>query len=113
MVTLTDFTDIPVGFLVIVLLASAARFLLLKEAPSWKMILAIPVSALLVIASIHPWVVEEELSKGLVTLIVAAVSFAARDILEALLNLAAQIKQDPLKYLREFLERIKPPGGSP
>lgn len=110
--TLSDFIDVPVGYLVLVLLASVARFLLLKEPPAWRVLLAMPVSALLTIVAIHPWLSEKELSKGLLTLIVAFISFGAKDILEFLLFLAVQIKKDPLAIVREFLNKIKPPGGS-
>lgn len=108
--TLADFTDVPVGYLVLVLLASAARFLLLREPPSWKVMLAMPVSALLVITAIHPWLVETEYSRGTVTMLIALGSFAAKDILEFLLFLAVQLKKDPLGLLREFLNKTKPPG---
>lgn len=109
---LSEFIDVPVGYLVIVLLASAARFLLLKEPPSWRVLLSMPVYSLLAIVAIHPWLVERGYSKGMLTLIVASVSFSARDILEFIVFLAFQLKKDPMRILREFLEKIKPPGGN-
>ena len=103
---------VPVSYLVTALIAAGARFVASKEPPTVRRIIeTIIASSALVIGS-YPYLEEKGYGPGLMNLIVAGGSFAAKDILEVLLKLWEQLKADPLALLREYLNSRKPGGDS-
>lgn len=114
----SDIVSVPISYLVLALLAGGARFLLIREPPTFKMLIATIVWGLLVVIASYDWLLDlatsedKELNKGLVTLLVAIGAFGGKDILEILLKLLEQIKVDPLALLRDLLNRYKPGSGS-
>ena len=103
---------VPVSYLVTALVASGARFVISKEPPTVRRIIeTIIASSALVIGS-YPYLEERDYGPGVMNLIVAGGSFAAKDILEVFLKLWEQLKADPLALLREYLNSRKPGGDS-
>lgn len=102
---------VPVSYLVTALVASGARFVMTKEAPSIKRIFETLVASLALVVASYPYLEEQGLGKGLLNLIVATGAFMAPDILESLLKLWKQIKADPLAIVRELLNYFRPKGG--
>lgn len=113
--TLTEIIGVPVSYLVLVLLAAGARFMLIKEPPTLKLLFGSIIWGLLVVIATYQLVVEVATdpitgvpNKGKVTAIVALGAFIAKDILEILIKLLEQIRLDPLAILRDLLNRYKP-----
>lgn len=113
--TLSDVMPLPVSYLVLVFIAAGARFMLTKEAPTIKLLIATLICSIAVTMASHEalvgWLTDKdskELNKGLLTAVTALSAFAAKDILEGILKLGDQIKSDPLAFLREWLNRNKP-----
>ena len=102
---------VPVSYLVTALVASGARFVISKEVPSLRRILETLIASLALVTASYPYLEEQGLGPGLTNLIVASGAFAAPDILETLLKLWKQIKEDPLAIVRELLNYFKPKGG--
>lgn len=101
---------VPVSYLITLLIAAGARFVISKEAPTIKGVIGTLVLSGAVVISIYPWLEEKEYSHGTLNLIVALLAFGAKDILETLIKLASQIKKDPLLLLRDYLNKIRPNG---
>ena len=109
---------IPVGHLVLVLIAAGARFTLPSkdhEAPTLRLLIGAVLAALFLVVAVYSLLKEYEvkliLTSGWITLIVAFISFFARDILMIFVRLFEQIRKDPLAILREllaFLTKWKP-----
>lgn len=113
--TLTEIIGVPVSYLVLVLIAAGARFMLIKEPPTLKLLFGSIIWGLLVVIATYQLVVEVATdpitgvpNKGEVTAIVALGAFIAKDILEILIKLLEQIRLDPLAILRDLLNRYKP-----
>lgn len=113
--TLTEIIGVPVSYLVLVLIAAGARFMLIKEPPTLKLLFGSIIWGLLVVIATYQLVVEVATdpitgvpNKGKVTAIVALGAFIAKDILEILIKLLEQIRLDPLAILRDLLNRYKP-----
>lgn len=111
-----DFNIIPVGYLVLVFVAAGARFMLAKEPPTIKLLLATCLWGLFVVLAGYDWVsawatdkTTGVVNKGLVTALVAAGSFLAKDILQGLIKLLEQVSNDPLSFLRDWLNKRSPP----
>lgn len=102
---------IPVSYLITALIAAGARFVVSKEAPTLGKVVSTIILSTAVVISLYPWLKEKEYSDGTLNLIIALLAFAARDILETLIKLGAQIKKDPLTLLRDWLNKIKPVDG--
>lgn len=112
---LTEIIGVPVSYLVLVLIAAGARFMLTTEPPTLKLLFGSIIWGLLVVIATYQLVVEAAtdpdtgvLSKGLVTALVAVGAFIAKDILEILIKLLEQIRIDPLAILRDMLNRYNP-----
>lgn len=99
---------VPVSYLITGLLAAGARFVISKEAPTLGKIVETLVVSGAVIFSIYPYLQEKEYGAGVMNLIIASCSFGARDILGGLVRLGVQFKNDPMAFLREYLNRTKP-----
>ena len=113
--TLAEIIGVPVSYLVLVLIAAGARFMLIKEPPTLKLLFGSIIWGLLVVIATYQLVVEVATNpitgvpnKGKVTAIVALGAFIAKDILEILIKLLEQIRLDPLAILRDLLNRYKP-----
>lgn len=113
--TLTEIIGVPVSYLVLVLIAAGARFMLMKEPPTLKLLFGSITWGLLVVIATYQLVVEVATdpisgvaNKGEVTAIVALGAFVAKDILEILIKLLEQIRRDPLAILRDILNRYRP-----
>ena len=113
--TLTEIIGVPVSYLVLVLIAAGARFMLMKEPPTLKLLFGSIIWGLFVVIATYQLVVEVATdpitgvpNKGEVTAIVALGAFIAKDILEILIKLLEQIRLDPLAILRDLLNRYKP-----
>lgn len=102
---------IPVSYLITALIAAGARFVVSKEPPTIGKIIGTIVLSLAVVISLYPWLKEKEYSDGTLNLIISLLAFGARDILETLIKLGAQLKKDPLSLLRDWLNRLRPPNG--
>lgn len=117
--TQLEIIDVPISYLVLVLIAAGARFMLTKkEPPTLKLLAASTIWGLFIVISTHglvvSWATNAETGKtntGLVALITALSSFCAKDILETIDKLWEQVKNDPLGLLREFLNKIRPSKG--
>lgn len=112
---LLEVIGVPISYLVLVLIAAGARFMLTKDPPSLKLLFGSIIWGLLVVAGTYPLIVEYATdtdtgitSKGLVTALVATGAFFAKDLLEIAIKLFEQIKRDPLALLRELLNKYKP-----
>jgi drug/metabolite transporter (DMT)-like permease len=103
---------VPVSYLVTALVAAGARFVVSKEPPTIRKILETLIASSALVIGAYPYLEEKGYGPGLMNLIVAAGSFAAKDILEAVLKLWEQLKSDPLALLREYLNSKKPGGDS-
>ena len=87
----------------IALLASGVRLSLAEARLTAKEVVsAVGASLLLVISSI-PLLYELGLSEGVRLLIITGVSFFSRDILLILLAFKDQVKRDPMKFIRDYL----------
>lgn len=100
---LGDMLGIPSNILILCLLAGGVRVALDVEPYTVKGIMGIISSSVLLALIVHPLLTDEEYSKGLVTLLVALGSFAAKDIFNVIQQLFQQIKKDPLGLVREYL----------
>lgn len=107
----STFSAVPVGYLITGLLAAGARFIVSKEAPTLKRVIETVILSMAVIFAAYPYLIEREYSGGVLNLVIALISFAAKDILEFIIKLFNQLKDDPLSILRDFLNRVRPGGG--
>ena len=88
--------------------------MLAKDPPTVRAIISCILWGLFIVLATHDllvaWATNEEgvVNKGLVTGITALTSFVAKDILEFVIKLMDQLKEDPLSVLRDFLNYIKP-----
>ena len=112
---LSEVLGVPVSYLVLVLIAAGARFMLTKDPPTLKLLFGSILWGLLVVLSTYQLILEFATdaltgitSKGLVTALVAVGAFFAKDILEISIKLFEQIKVDPLALLRDLLNRYRP-----
>lgn len=111
-----DWKVLPVGYLVLIFIACGARCMLAKEPPTIKMLIASCLWGFLVTFSTHELVVSWAtdstgvVNKGWVTAATALGAFLAKDILEILMTLVGQIRSDPMSFLRDWLNRNKPPA---
>lgn len=112
---LSEVLGVPVSYLVLVLIAAGARFMLTKDPPTLKLLFGSILWGLLVVIATYQLILEfatDDLtgitSKGLVTALVAVGAFFAKDILEISIKLFEQIKVDPLALLRDLLNRYRP-----
>lgn len=103
---------VPVSYLVTALISAGARFVASKEPPTIRRILETLIASGALVIGSYPYLEEKGYGPGLMNLIVAGGSFAAKDILEVFLRLWEQLKSDPLALLREFLNSRKPGGDS-
>ena len=98
-----DIQILPVGVIVIAVLAAGARLsiaggdITLREAVSSLII------AVFMAVAIYPYLLETELGHGQRILAIALCTFMSRDLLNILIVLQQQIKRDPLGIVREFL----------
>ncbi len=99
---------VPVSYLITLLIAAGARFVVSKEAPTIQGVIGTLILSGAVVISIYPWLEEKEYSHGTLNLIVALLAFGAKDILETLIKLASQIRKDPLVLLRDWLNKVHP-----
>lgn len=113
-----DLLGLPVSYLVLILIAAGARFMLTKEPPTPKLLCGSVLWGLLVVLGGYELLVsiatsEEtgKLNKGIVTAGVALGSFFAKDLLEILIKLLEQVRVDPLALLRDLLNKYKPGNG--
>lgn len=112
--TLLEVLGVPVSYLVLVLIAAGARFMITKDPPTLKLLFGSIIWGLLVVTSTYQLILEfatnddGRVSKGLITALVAIGAFFAKDILEILIKLFEQIMKDPLAILRELLNKYKP-----
>lgn len=107
---------IPVGYLVLVFVAAGARFMLAKEPPTIRLLIATCLWGLFVVLASYDMLTSLAtdkttglVNKGYVTAAVAAGAFLAKDILQGLIKLLEQISNDPLSFLRDWLNRRSPP----
>ena len=112
---LSEVLGVPVSYLVLVLIAAGARFMLTKDPPTLKLLFGSILWGLLVVLATYQLILEFATdaltgitSKGLVTALVAVGAFFAKDILEISIKLFEQIKVDPLALLRDLLNRYRP-----
>lgn len=112
---LEGLVGLPVSYLVLILIASGARFMLAKSAPDFKLLLGSILWGLFVVLGTYDLMLhvawDDELqktNKGVVTALVALGSFLAKDILEIVIKLFEQIKVDPLALLRDLLNNYRP-----
>lgn len=103
---------VPVSYLVTGLLAAGARFIISKEAPTIRRVVETIFLGGAAIFISYPYLDEKGLSNGTINLVIAFISFFVKDILEVGLKLWEQVKTDPLSLLRDFLNKMKPGGGS-
>lgn len=103
---------VPVSYLITGLFAAGARFIISKEQPTLRRVVeTIFLSGAAIFIS-YPYLEEKGFTSGILNLSVAMISFAAKDILEAIIKLWEQIKADPLSLLRDLLNKLKPGGGT-
>lgn len=112
---LEGLVGLPVSYLVLILIASGARFMLAKNAPDFKLLLGSILWGLFVVLGTYDLMLAvafneeaQKVNKGMVTALVAIGAFLAKDILEILIKLFEQIKVDPLALLRDLLNNYKP-----
>lgn len=103
---------VPVSYLITGLLSAGARFIVSKEPPTIRRVIETIFLGGAAIFVSYPYLEEKGLSHGIINLVIAMISFAAKDILEVIIKLWEQIKTDPLALLRDFLNKLKPGGGS-
>jgi len=113
--TLSEMLGVPISYLVLVLIAAGARFMITKDPPTLKLLFGSILWGLLVVLATYQLILEFATdaltgitSKGLVTALVAVGAFFAKDILEILIKLFEQMKVDPLALLRDLLNRYRP-----
>jgi len=94
---------VPLSVIVLFLLAAGARIFIASEPLTYKGILGQIFYTFFVGFVAYPYLANEVEAKGLITLMLAIGCFAARDILEIVLVLFKQVKNDPLGIVREFL----------
>lgn len=106
---------LPVSYLVLILIASGARFMLAKSAPDFKLLVGSLLWGLFVVLATYDIIVSfafdeetQKLNKGIVTALVAVGAFLAKDILEILIKLFEQLKVDPLALVRDLLNNYRP-----
>ena len=93
--------------LIVALLAAGARVGVAEAEFSLAQAGTTLVTAAFLAAATHPLLVERGYSEGVITLSVAALTFFSRDILDILLVLKKQVREDPLGLLRDYLNMRK------
>lgn len=108
---LEQLLGVPLNIIILCLIAGAARIFIASEAPTVKGVTGVMIAAILLSIIVYPVLVEEEYSKGFITLLVAIGSFGGKDILLGVLKLYEKVKNDPLSVLRDYLNWRKGQSG--
>lgn len=95
--------EIPAGMIVIAILAAGARIGMAEARLGMRGVCSTLSTAAFLAISTYPYLLESSLSDGSRTIAVAALSFFSRDLLDILLVLKRQIREDPLGLLRDYL----------
>lgn len=98
-----ELAEIPAGMIVVALLAAGARIGMAEARLGMRGVCSTLMTAAFLAISTFPYLLESSLTPGARTLAVAAVSFFSRDLLDIMLVLRRQVREDPLGLLRDFL----------
>lgn len=98
-----DILILPVGVIVIAVLAAGARLSIADEDITLREAVSSLIIAMFMAVAIYPYLLETGLGDGQRVLVIALCTFASRDLLNMLIVLQQQIKRDPLGIVREFL----------
>lgn len=97
------FDNLTAGLIVVAVLAAGARIGLSETCLNLKSVGTTVVTAAFLAVATHPLLVERGYSEGTITLAIAGLTFFSRDILDILLVLKNQVREDPLGLLRDYL----------
>ena len=98
-----DILILPVGIIVIAVLAAGARLSIADEDITLREAVSSLIIAVFMAVAIYPYLLETGLGHGQRVLTIALCTFMSRDLLNILIVLQHQIKRDPLGIVREFL----------
>lgn len=98
-----DILILPVGIIVIAVLAAGARLSIADENITIREAVSSLIIAVFTAVAIYPYLLETGLEDGQRVLAIALSTFMSRDLLNILIVMQQQIKRDPLGIVREFL----------
>lgn len=98
-----DMLILPVGVVVIAVLAAGARLSIADADITLREAVSSLIIAVFMAVAIYPYLLETRLGDGQRVLTIALCTFMSRDLLNILIVLQQQIKRDPLGIVREFL----------
>lgn len=98
-----DILILPVGVIVIAVLAAGARLSIADGDITIREAVSSLIIAVFMAVAIYPYLLETGLGDGQRVLAIALSTFMSRDLLNILIVMQQQIKRDPLGIVREFL----------